>query len=123
MIDPTPRVRQLGNDILNRIEKWTQSYKQLNSVIENEVLLNQKISSIEQIPLFALKDWAMKSKEKLINIDQTTKEALVACKNQVPKNYLELIDDLKIAENIRSKETAFLGEKIKLQSLFGHKFR
>ena len=57
-----------------------------------------------------------------MNLDQTTKDALVECKNQVPKNYRELIDDLNTAENIRSKETAFQGEKTKLQSLFGHRF-
>ncbi|MCW4007003.1 MAG: DUF3320 domain-containing protein [Candidatus Bathyarchaeota archaeon] len=114
------RIRQLGNELGESIEKWSQLVNDLEEVIP--AFLPNSNLSINQTPLPRLVQWANETARQLMPLYDLTKEILYSAKDEEPANYAALIEDLKTAESVRRKEAEILNEKEVLQNTFGSRF-
>ncbi len=119
--EPPLLLRQLGNDLEESFEKWDQFAKQLSSLLPTSRLPTSSLPLYET-PIAMLQDWATSVEKQLIVLCEITRETLKTSKGVAPKNYKQLIDDLKDSEQVRKKEAVFLREHEILQKKFGFRF-
>ncbi len=120
--NPPLVIRQLGNDLKESFEKWDQLAKELNSLLPMSRLPNSSLPLYETPIALLLQEWASSVEKQLTVLCEITKETLKTSKVEEPKNYKQLIYDLKDAESVRKKEAEFLGESALLQTKFGFRF-
>ena len=113
-------LKQAANDLNESLEKWEKLANELNNIIPTQ-LPNSNLS-IYQTPLPKLEEWSNETARKLVPLLDLTKEVTMTMKQQEPKNYVELIKDLKQAEYVRKKEAEILNEKELLRDRFGVRF-
>ncbi len=113
-------LKQAANDLNNSMENWEKLVKELNTIIPAQ-LPNSNLS-IYQTQLPKLEEWANETTKQLVPLIDLTKEVILTVKQQEPKNYTQLINDLKRAEYVRKKEAEILNEKELLRARFGFRF-
>ncbi len=119
--DPPLIIRQLGIELKESFEKWSQLAEELSSLLPTSRLPNSSLPLYET-PITMLQDWVSTVEKQLIVICEITREALKTSKADAPQNYKQLINDLKDAEQVRKKEAAFFQEHEALQTKFGSRF-
>ena len=117
---PPQEIKQATNELNESVEKWQQLVKELNDVIP--VHLPNSNLSIHQTQLTAIELWSNETAKQLTPLYELTKEVTETFNNQEPKNYSQLLEDLKLAEKVRKKEAEILNEKEILQGKFGFRF-
>ena len=117
---PSPMIKNLGEELQESIEKWTNQTKELEELIPQKLPKSDK--SIMETSLPLLGDWLIQVEIQLTSLNKLTKDTLTVSKVE-PENYLQLINDLKNAEDIRKKEAQIVGEKTQLQEKFGIRFK
>lgn len=113
-------IKKASNELNESVEKWQNLTRELVNIIP--VHLPNSNLSIDQTQLNSVEEWTNKIAEHLTPIYELTKEIMQTIKNQEPKNYSKLLEDLKLAENIRKKEAEILNEKEILRVNFGSRF-
>jgi hypothetical protein len=119
--DPPLIIRQIGNELEESFEKWDHLATELGSLLPTSRLPTSSLPLYET-PIAMLQDWATAVEKQLIVLCEITRETLKTSKDEAPKNYKQLTDDLKDAEQVRKKEAAVLREHEVLQAKFGSRF-
>ena len=117
--NPSPMIKNLGLELQESVGKWEQQTKDLEPLIPPN--MPESTLSITQTPLPLLGEWLNETEKQLGQLCALTKETLATSKLE-PKNYKQLLEDLRNAEEIRKKEAAIIGEKAQLQEKFGSRF-
>ena len=120
-INPSQRIKQLGEELLESTEKWIKLSNELSRLLPYN-FIPEKNNPIDQISLLEIQDWARQTEEMMNNLCKITQETLKTRRDEEPQNYKQLIDDLQRAEDLRKEEAEFLAKKEQLQLKFGSRF-
>ena len=116
---PTQQVRWVGVELKESVDDWGQLVGELSALIPPS-LPNSKLP-IHKTPLTELREWAKETEKQLSTLLTVMKEVSETV-SQEPENYRQLLDDLRRSENVRKKETEFLGKRTLIQGKFGSRF-
>jgi hypothetical protein len=113
-------LRQAANDLNESWDKWEKLTRELHTIIPAQ-LPNSNLS-IYQTPLAKLEEWSNETSRQIIPLFDLTQEAITTVRQQEPRNYSQLLKDLRQAEYVRRKEAEILNEKELLRARFGLRF-
>ena len=115
------RIKQIGEELLVTTQKWNKLLTELSDLMPSNFF--PKNYPIDQTPLEEIKEWALQARDKISNLCIITNETLQTRKNEThPKNYKQLLSDLKSAEQVRKEEIEFQERKGQLKQRFGARF-
>ena len=115
------RIKQIGEELLATTQKWNKLLTELSDLMPSNFF--PKNYSIDQTPLEEIKEWALQARDKISNLCIITNETLQTRKNETyPKNYKQLLSDLKSEEQVRKEEIEFQERKGQLKQRFGARF-
>jgi hypothetical protein len=120
--NPPIVIKQIGNELRDSYKKWRELTDDLCALLPLSRLPNSSLP-LNETPLAMLKEWSAQLENPLASLHEMTKEILKTNKSEKPKNFKQLISDLKDAENVRKKEAEIVEKTEILQGNFGSRFQ
>jgi superfamily I DNA and/or RNA helicase/very-short-patch-repair endonuclease len=119
--DPPQKIKQIGLKLQESIKTWNDSLKNLISLVPENCFLKSNLS-IYETNLSKLNQWALELENKIYTLCILTDEPIKMRKIKKPKNYTELLGELKRAELVRKKEQEVKNDHYILKPKFGFRF-
>ena len=117
---PSPMIKNLGQELHDSVEKWGRQAEEFANLLPQVMPKSEK--TFIETQLLMVEDWTNDVDRLLSPLCNVTQETLTVAKAE-PKNYAQLIGDLKKAEEIRKKEAQIVGEKAQLKEKYGARFQ
>ena len=116
---PSPMIKNLGQELRDGVEKWERQAEEFTNLLP--LVMPKSEKAFAETHLQLVEEWANDVERLLTPLCNVTKDTLIVAKAE-PKNYSQLIGDLRNAEEIRKKEAQIVGEKAQLKEKYGSRF-